>query len=115
MPSCKLTNTTAADWFSSNIGVDNATQTPTPDPVHRLRRFAFRVADGLSNKAKANRRREVFSYVDDWLDSAEIVDEWADGDTRWLVVALRAEISFAMAERFATWCPHYIAGSFEPD
>ena len=115
MPSCKLTNTTVADWFSINAEDGNATKTPTPDPVQRLRRFAFRVADGLSNKAKANRRREVFLYVDDWLDSAEIVDEWGDENTRWLVVALRAEISVAMAERFATWCPHYIAGSFEPD
>ena len=105
MPSCKLTTTTGSRVSASE---EQAAE-------KMLRRFAFRVWDGQSNKTQAKRRKEVFSYVDEWLDSAEIVDEWPDGKTRWLVVALGAEVSEGMAERFATACPFYVRGSFAVD
>jgi hypothetical protein len=105
MPSCKLTTTTGSRCATSD----------KPDAEKTLRRFAFRIWDGQSNKTQAKRRKEVFAYVDEWLDSAEIVDEWPDGKTRWLVVALGAEVSVAMAERFAKACPLYVRASFAVD
>jgi len=103
MPSCKLSNTAATS--------------DKPAAERMLRRFAFRMWDGQSNKTQAKRRKEVFAYVDEWLDSAEIVDEWPDGQTRWLVVSMGAEVSVAMAERFAKACPFYVRASFavEPE
>jgi hypothetical protein len=105
MPSCKLSNAVGSRYATSD----------KPDAEKTLRRFAFRIWDGQSNKTQAKRRKEVFAYVDEWLDSAEIVDEWPDGKTRWLVVALGAEVSVAMAERFAKACPLYVRASFAVD
>ena len=80
-----------------------------------LRRFAFAVSDIGSDQRRARNRREVAAYVVGWLESARIVDEWEDGNKRWLSVGLTVAVRQSMARRFAISCPWYVRGSFSPD
>lgn len=85
-------------------------------PAERmLRRFAFAVANGKAPGTTEKRRRAVAEYVVDWLGSAEIVDEWEDAETRWLVVQMAAPIAEPTAERFAKACPYYVPRTFSRD
>jgi hypothetical protein len=105
MPSCTLS--TRGEIGPAKSGTSNAETT--------LRRFAFAVVDCGSKSRQNTRRRAVFEYVDGWLESGTIVDEWPEDSRRWLVVDVATAVPLEMAQRFAEACPHFVRGSFRVD
>jgi tRNA(Met) C34 N-acetyltransferase TmcA len=105
MPSCISTNTGGRSLLEHDGRGEEIT----------LRRFGFAVVDSGSKIKQTKRRRAVFEYVDGWLESGTIVDEWGEDNVRWLVVDVAAAIPLQMAQRFAEACPHVVRGSFRAD
>lgn len=88
---------------------------PPPSAGKPCSRFAFAIADGVENKVRAKRRLAVVDYVLIWRENTAIVDEWEDGNNRWLVVEVAPKVGAEAAKKFATDCPHYVRGSFAVD
>lgn len=88
---------------------------PVSPPVVEVSQFAFAISDGKSEPTRDKRRRQVVEYVVGWLDGVEIVDEWQDELSRWVVVAVPAPVSPVAAQDFARSSPHYVPGSFAVD
>lgn len=78
-------------------------------------RFAFAIDEGRRNDERKNRRRAAVEYLLELLDLADVVDEWSDGSSRWIVVEVEGTIATPAARQIARDCPRYVPRSFAVD
>lgn len=81
-----------------------------PPRVSRLT-FAIRRASGAKTMVK--RAAAAVEHLDG-TPGAVVVEEYADGNRLWLIVAVWPPLKAAEGERLAAGCPDYVSGTFGP-
>ena len=79
------------------------------------RRFAFAITQGRSKSEQLARRRAAILHLFSYLDVFDVVDEWEEESTAWVVVEPVDGISVDLARLLSEETPRYLRGSFQVD
>lgn len=76
----------------------------------RVTRFTFAIRLARSRSTKAKRAAAVAEHLDG-VPGSVVIEEQAEGERLWLVVAVWPPLRAADAMRAAEGCPEYVAGT----
>jgi hypothetical protein len=94
--------------------MSSATRPETP-PDATCRRFAFAIGQSVRIAERKSRRRAAVAHLFSYVDFFDVVDEWDDDGSLWVVVDPADAMPVSLARMVAEETTGYVRGSFRVD